>query len=249
MKKALILLILALLIPVVSLAQVVRYYPSAAEPNPRLRFNLYSDMGGAGASVSFAPFVNNALASGTGAFRSEANHPGVWVSSSSVNANSGNVVWAHQYTGLLLSGSEHFVFVFNQARFTDVAHIAGFFDVITVTAAADAVYLTVSTSGVLTGTTQTNFVGSVTPSSYTLTLGTWYRGEILLNATATLVTFYLYDCATGVLLWTDTLATNIPTAAGRELGVGWMVYHTGAAVFELASLDFIQAEIQRDLIR
>lgn len=240
-------LMLAVLLASQSQAQIRHTSPTNADP--RLRINLYSDMPGGSASGRNAPYVVNLLASALADVGGEKEHPGIYIANSSVNANSGHLVWTAQQNEILLSGSEHFVFIFKQARFTDVVHLSGFLDVITASTPVDGVFFSVSAAGAITGVTSNNSASSVTATSYTLTLGTWYRGELFLNPAATLATFYLYDCATGFLLWTDTLATNIPTAAGRETGIGWLVYHTGTEVLELASLDFIQAEIQRDLVR
>ncbi len=223
--------------------------PEEEEMDPRLRMNYYSDIPGGGALFNAAPFSTSALAAGTNVATSEKDHPGVSAISSSTSANSGYMVWTGQFAGLLLSGSEHFSFVFKQARFTDVVHLAGFVDMITAVPPVDGVFFSVDASGNLTGKTSNNSSVSTTGTSYALSLGTWYRGEIYLNADATKANFYLFDCATGAQLWTDELSANIPTAAGRETGAGWVIYHTGTAIFELGSLDFIQAEVRRNLIR
>ena len=48
--------------------------------------------------------------------------------------------------------------------------------------------------------------------------------KILVNATATSVSFFLYSGTGSTLLWSDTLATNIPTTAGQATGCGSVAY-------------------------
>ena len=52
-----------------------------------------------------------------------------------------------------------------------------------------------------------------TGTTYTITATVWYRVKIALNAAANLVTFSLYTCANGALVWTDTVNTHIPNAS------------------------------------
>ena len=69
--------------------------------------------------------------------------------------------------------------------------------------------------GILVGKTSNNSARSTTATSYALAINTWYKLTITMNADATVATFAVHSEA-GALLWTDTLNTNIPTAAGRE---------------------------------
>ena len=55
-----------------------------------------------------------------------------------------------------------------------------------------------------------------------------------------LVTYTLFDAA-GASLWTDTTTTNIPTAAGREVGAGVTAYKTTAGTVNLIDIDYMNA--------
>jgi hypothetical protein len=46
----------------------------------------------------------------------------------------------------------------------------------------------------------------------------------------------------------DSLSTNIPTAAGRELGEGFVGTNSGTTAYALARLDYLSVEIRRALV-
>jgi hypothetical protein len=76
----------------------------------------------------------------------------------------------------------------------------------------------------LSGVCRSNSVQSNT-SGYVLTPNGFYKGTITMNPTASALTFTLHN-ATNDLLWTDTVSSNIPTAAGRETGHGIIIGET-----------------------
>ena len=80
---------------------------------------------------------------------------------------------------------------------------------------------------------------SVTSNTYTITPNTWYRSKVELNEDATLATYTLYADDSETVLWTNTLATNIPKTAGREVGHGFISTSSGTTAISLANLDYM----------
>jgi hypothetical protein len=102
--------------------------------------------------------------------------------------------------------------------------------------------------GVIVGKTANNSARSTTGTSYTLVTNTWYRLRIEVNSDATLVTFSLFSEA-GALLWSDTLNSNIPTAAGRETGHGIVATNSGTTAVAMVDVDYLNLWISRALVR
>jgi hypothetical protein len=100
----------------------------------------------------------------------------------------------------------------------------------------DGAYFEMAASGNIVGKTRTNSAESATATLATLAISTWYHGRIEVNAAATSVQFSVYSDA-GALLGTAALATNIPTAAGREVGWGCILTSSGVVVIELGHWD------------
>jgi hypothetical protein len=196
------------------------------------------------------PWYGTSLATGTcsGAVDSSANHPGVFRFLSALNtANSGFVFWITT-TAILISGLETSDLIFSLPELNANTLIRfGFQDVYTSSAVVDGVYIAIA-NDTLTGVTVNNSAQSVTATSFTLSASTWYHAKIVLNEDATLVTFYLYDEA-GVLLWSDTLATNIPTA--RVTGHAIVCYNSapGGTIRNLLDADYWDFVINRTLTR
>jgi hypothetical protein len=177
-----------------------------------------------------------------------ADHPGIISLESSATANSGYSVQTDP-TAFLLAGGEMTEAVFKSVNQTNVVVRVGFMDSFTNTAVQDGAYINIAGT-TLNGMTRNAAAASTTLTSYTIVDETWYRARVILNDDATLVTFYLFDGATGALLWSDTLDTNIPTAAGRETGHGVTAYYTpasGARV--LIWLDYLNLFCVRPLTR
>lgn len=80
-----------------------------------------------------------------------------------------------------------------------------------------------------------------TLTAATLVASTWYRCRVEVNALRTLVTFSVYVSDTGALLWSDTLATNIPgLSSGDLLDVAALLGCDGATGNQnLGTFDFV----------
>lgn len=165
-------------------------------------------------------------------------HPGCARYSSSVNANSGCYILVGT-AGFRLAGSERSILHFRPQTLAGTTRHHGFSDASSVTDPVDGAWIWQDPAdGKIWGRTRSNSVGSTTGTGYQLVTNTWYMEKIIVNADATRVDFYLYDDA-GALLWTDFLTTNIPTAAGRELGHGVVATNSGTTAVALADLDYL----------
>jgi len=141
---------------------------------------------------------------------------------------------------ILIAGAEHSEFCFKTpANLTNVRVRLGYQDLFTNAAPTDGVFIDVSGT-TLEGKTYSNTNTSTTGTDYTIVVDTWYRAKIAVNGDATEVIFILYSAA-GTQLWSDTLAANIPTAAGRQTGHGVVAWTEAAAVQDLIYLDMMIA--------
>lgn len=194
---------------------------------------------GGSAAAQLAPFTTSAIGAGTIAqIASESQHPGIWRIASAAGANSGNSVGTFGVSSFLIGGGEVGEFVIRWPTTTNVTSRAGWYDENTLTAnPTDGVWIDLSGT-TLTGKTANNGSVSTTASSFTITANTWYFARIVVNEGATLVTFYLYSAA-GVLQWSDTLSTNIPTAAGRETDFRTSAIKTTATGANIEDIDWM----------
>lgn len=177
------------------------------------------------------------------------NHPGVGGIVSSTSVDSGYKFVGFTTQGLLLGGGEETNFIFSlPVTVTTVTSTRmGFQDSTTVTEPVDGMYISIVDT-TLKGDCISNSSETPTASTYTLVANTWYRVKITLNAAATLATFTLYSAA-GAVLWTDTVASNIPTGAGRFVGHGVVSTNSGTVAVQLITLDYMDISINRILVR
>lgn len=202
---------------------------------------LFTDCLNVAGVAGFDPFYGVAVSSGTinapNAGLVTAHHPGVVRARSSTTANSGYLISSNAAM-FLLGGGEVFEAVFNITTLTNGTFRLGFHDATTSSDAVDGAYLEVASTGVGTGKTASNSTRSSTATTYTLSAGTWYRLVVAVNSGATSVAYYLYSDA-GTQLWTDSLATNIPTATGRETGAAMIGTNSGTSATDLYHLDWL----------
>lgn len=204
-------------------------------------------LGASGTGV-YDPWVFTALASGTlDRATGNANHPGIAIIQSSASANSGGSFPTYS-TAFLLAGNEITELVFYMVNTGNMVVRFGFMDSFTNSAVVDGAYINIAAT-TLTGKTRSNSVESTTVSSYAISATTWYRARVVVDDSAGVVYFYLYDGATGALLWSDSLNANIPTAAGRETGHGVAAYHTAAGAVDIIWVDYMDLYCTRPLTR
>jgi len=178
-------------------------------------------------------------------------HPGIVRITCAAAANSGARILTDD-ASFRITGTERTDLIFSIPDLADVQIQFGFFDSSVGTPPTDGAWAQISKIGGIDGTVQghtaDNTATSTTASSTTVAAGTWYRLKVEVNAAGTLVTFTLFNAA-GATLWTDTLATNIPTGAGRECGHGVVAITKGTAATSLIDLDYMDVEITRTLTR
>jgi hypothetical protein len=91
------------------------------------------------------------------------------------------------------------------------------------------------------GMTASNSFRSLTSTSFTLNVNTWYHGRITHNDT--FITYQLYDQA-GNLLWNNTLSTNIPSST-QSVNMGIQAY---ADILNTTATDLILLDYMSFLV-
>lgn len=214
--------------------------------NPRLACDF---LVGSNASA-MDPFLATSIGGGTINVPSviAANHPGsTRIRNGTTSADSGYYIGTNT-AQIRLAGGERFESIFLLDTLVNNTFRTGFMDTTTVADAVDGCYLEILATGVATGKTANNSVRSNTATTTTLVVATWYHLVIQLSSDASSVTFMIYDDS-GVVIWTDSLTTNIPTAAGRELGAGFVATNSMLIAGDLAHLDYMVVEWKRRLTR
>lgn len=198
-------------------------------------------------SSLYYPFTPAAIGGGTYAgIEDETNHPGVVRISG--QTSTGAVITLGGLTAVLIGGLEVAEFIVRWKLVLNTVMRLGFFDTVGTGVPVDRVEF-VHSAGTVKGACSNNSASTLTVTAFTPVVNTWYRLRIEVNADASLVTFYIYDCATGALMWSDTVSSNIPTAAGRETGFGVLAYKTTAGVVSLLDVDYMQYYIDKELTR
>jgi hypothetical protein len=181
-----------------------------------------------GTGASFTGGIPSAL--------SGPNHPGIHLWRSGTTANSG-VQCVTSVDRFRIGGGEQWDVNFaTPAAFTGTTFRTGAFDTASATAPVDGVHFEFSGSGAIVGKCRSNNIESVSPTIAALAATTWYHGRITVNAAANAVTFEIFSDA-GVSLGSQTVATNIPTAAGREIGWGGIATNSGTVATDLVYVD------------
>lgn len=199
---------------------------------------------------SLDPFAGVAVSSGTlvtpTSQTGRADHPGVVELRSSTTANSGYLVTTDA-NSLLLAGGELFRATFRPLVFTATTTRLGFRDNTTSADVVDGLYGEISTAGVLSGKSASNSTRTTAVSTYQLVLNTWYTLDIDVISAA-LARLVLRD-DTDAVLWTDTVAANIPTVSGRETAAGIISTNSGTTATALLQLDRMGFGVNRKLAR
>jgi len=169
-------------------------------------------------------------------------HPGVVRITSSTSADSGATIVLNSKTAFLLAGSESSRCWFRPQTLSGTTTRIGFHDASEFSGVTDGAFFYVDpATGIIYGKTSAAAV-STTGTGYQLVTDTWYLAILVLNSDASRVDFSLYDDA-GSLLWTDFLTSNIPTAAGRELGHGLKSTNSGTTAVALTDVDYLELSV------
>lgn len=186
------------------------------------------------------PFFTSAISGGSVADGySDANHPGYMKFKSSTSANSGyRYGAASPYANYRLSAGMEYHAIIRPITNTDVTITAGFADNTDHgSEATDGAYFRIE-GGVATGKTANNGTRTSTGTTQALTLNTWYHLKIVVGASEADVTFYIYT-DDGTEVWSDSVTTNIPTAAGRETGHQFIATSSNTTAEDLVDVDFL----------
>jgi len=195
------------------------------------------------------PWSAAAIASGTVTQASEKNHPGYLTITSAAAANSGWRFITGTTSILVADGYKH-TSILRPLTLAGLLARTGFGDSNGTTDNVDGAYFEITTvggvPGTLVGKTASNSVRSTTATSFVLTSGVWYRLVVLVGAAS--VTFFVYD-DTNTLLWTDSLASNIPTAPGRETASVLVAANTIGGTVTILDIDYLCFETTKPLPR
>ena len=192
---------------------------------------------------------NASLAQNT-ASASDANHPGV-LGAIFNGANSGVYVLtcpgaSTAYNMDPLLGTEKLTFVFRAFDLSSLRMRIGFMDGVTDADPTYGAYIYI-VNGIITAATKddanTQSIGGTT----FISTDTWYRAEIEVNADASSVTFTIYTCSDGQVLWTGSSSTYIPTH-GVANGIK-MWNPDGSYTGQKAEIDYLAFQITRTLTR
>ena len=223
---------------------------TARNINPDRQYfpNCVSDLMNASFSSPVTPcWVRVSVNTGTNSVvTGTVTHPGQYKETSSTTANSGAFIGT-SINSVLLGGTETTELIFQVLTTANTTVRFGFGDTQSITAPVDGAWINIAGT-TLDGRTSSNSVSSTTGTNYTIAATTWYRAKVAVNSTATQVDFYLYNEA-GTQLWTASLTTNIPTAAGREVGNFYIATNSGISAVDLLLVDYISFVITRALVR
>jgi hypothetical protein len=201
-------------------------------------------------ATAFDPLSGTAISSGTIlAGTGDMIHPGITILRDSATANGGYRIMS-DITAFRINGTERARFIFQDrsAAKTTITIRMGFLDTTTVTAPVDGCYLQIL-NNVLSGICRNNNAQTSTAVNFSNSDNVWYDGRIEVNPTATNVTFSLYN-NTQVLLWNQTVTSNIPIASGRETGFGVIATEsTTDAAADMLWMDFMNFKMKRRLGR
>ena len=138
-------------------------------------------------------------------------------------------------------------FVFQLISLTTMTVRMGFLDTVSSADAVDGAYIEIPSSGAAVGKTANNSTRTTSATIATLSISTWYRARIVVNKGATAVDFYIFSDA-GNLLGSVQNTANIPTAAGRECGHGYVATKSGTTAQAIIEMDYMSIEWVRALI-
>lgn len=175
------------------------------------------------------------------------NHPGIVSCTSSTTANSGCKVKTNE-TSFLFGGGERTEFIASITTLTNGTFRFGWHDATTSTDAVDGAYIEVPATGAAVCKTSNNSTRTTSATIATLSTATWYHLRISVDATAANVTCEIFD-GNGNSLGSQTNSANIPTAAGREFGHGWIATNSGTTATALLNMDYQALWWERALVR
>ena len=200
------------------------------------------------------PWIGTAISAGTTALVAGTySHPGTASMSTSTTASSG---YSWQITGAttyLLGPDYTTTATFKPiAKSGNVTQIRfGFMDSFTATLPTDGAYCNITqinaTTFTAVGQARNNNAMTTTASNYNMTNNTWYSCTVYI-VSSSLARFTIANETAD--LWTDTVASNIPTATGRETSNAFLAYTSGGTTAQIvANIDYITVGINATVSR
>jgi len=186
-------------------------------------------------TLSHPPWVRSVSSGTLAAVAGNGNHNGILRFISAAGANTGGALFSQTATIMLLAGGENFEAIINIDTLTNTTIRLGFFDSST-GAPIDGAWIEIPSTGAAVGKTSSNSSLTTSSTIATLSAGTWYRCRIAVNSDATSVAFTIWT-DDGTQQGTQSNTTNIPTAAGRELGHG--ISCLSQSTVNIAQLDWM----------
>lgn len=195
-----------------------------------------------------------------GATAASISRPGIIELNDSTTAN-GGVTFMTGPKVFIINGTENSTLIFNPVGGKSGTSILrfGFQDVSNIGAGAtlpgNGCWIEVNntappvTGSNIYGVCANNSQRTNTTTNYTFTNNTWYTANIYIDANALNVNFSITS-ATGALLWSNNITTNIPVTTGHEAGWGVVAYeNTTNAGTQIFLLDYLALGMSRVLNR
>lgn len=208
--------------------------------NNENEITYFSDfIGGEGSVFSASAGIGGGQANN---FSAEINHNGI-LRFIQNNANAG-YSFTTNISNIQIIGNETFTAIFRPQTLYTVTFRAGFHNTITPTDATNGIYFEFNNSGSLFFKTANNSIRSTSSIVANLVLFNWYKLKITVNSGATSVLGQVYD-SLGVLIGSQTLTTNIPSLAGRQVGTGVIATRATAGTgVPLIDLDYLKINLK-----
>lgn len=207
-------------------------------------------------SVNGSPFIESA--SGTGADvdtnvrASEPSHPGIASLTTGTDSTGyASLVTRNQSCIALGGGVWKIQVVFLVPTLSDGTDTytmrLGLGDSTVGAAATDGVLIDYThsvNSGKFRAVTRSNSTETATDTGVTVAIDTWYRLDVVVNADASEVEFWLREGDTGDPTLVATHSTNIPTGVGRETGVQLSILKSAGTSARLLHVDYTEGRCE-----
>ena len=196
----------------------------------------FTDCLGTASSLT-TPFIPTAIASGTlGFVTPQVGHPGIVRLTSSTTANSGYRVITDP-SSMRMSTGDICEIGFSIVTSSGTTARLGFADTTDQTDVTDGVYAEISGT-TLSFKSATGGSRTTATNTATVTVGSFYRSRIeMISSTQCDCT--LYDDTGAVVLATQSITTNLPTAVNRQTGIGAVATNSGTTAVGLVDIDYI----------
>lgn len=200
-------------------------------------------------ATAMDPFVGAAISAGTlstTTLTGQTGHPGIVRLRNGTTANGGYRIQTDA-AGQLLAAGDVFAAVLRIDALTNNTIRVGYHDSVTSADAVDGVYIEIAATGVASCKASNNSTRTTSATTATLSAATWYRASIVVESASLARCIITNDAGTDVL--NTTVTSNIPTAAGREVGAGIVATNSGTVASDIVQVDYMMVGSLRALAR